>query len=700
MVRARLVMISDQQPEDVLREPVGTRLETWKQIAGFFGKEVRTVQRWEKTLGLPVHRYRNAKQDSVYAFEHQLQTWLEARRQVARPQPADDTIIEEPESKPVSAPVPEEPADAPATIKPRRFLHNWQILTLLTSTAAILIGIVVARLFVDKRDKQPNDLAATTFSALAGQQFSPTFSPDGRQVAFTWNGLAEDNYDLYIKDVGSFSERRLTTDAAIDYSPAWSPDGKMIAFCRGTSTSKGALLVLPLESGAAEQKILDLTAVADPGAHVLSWSADSRSLIVADQQGGTQHSLYLVDITTHKTKQLTFPSRVQYDFDPSFSLASRKITFIRENGEGRYELHVLTLANGRLPSDRILSLVGFERDRLGKPAWTPDSTHILIVANHNGETGFWLISADSPRKPQFVPVGRDMTEPAISKAGQLLYIHRERSVGLWRLPLDPAATPVELIGSQRTQDSPQVSPRGDKLTFASNRVGNMNIWVSNIDGSSAVPLTFFKGPLAGSPSWSPDGLQLAFDVQADKGTAVYKIASTGGVPQQIDGGKNFDGVPFWAPDGNWLYFSSDRTGKVEIWKMHPDGTGAEQVTKVGGFAAKLSPDGKRLYYTRDRGSSSLWQLDLQTGKEQCVSHLVFDRAFAPTDFGAIFVPVESKDLFRVLRYDYRSGAITAIQKLSKRPYIGISVSPHQDAVFYAQREPNSDQMFLIQDFWR
>ncbi len=44
------------------------RLESWKEIAAYLGREVRTVQGWEKNEGLPVHRHQHARQGSVYAF--------------------------------------------------------------------------------------------------------------------------------------------------------------------------------------------------------------------------------------------------------------------------------------------------------------------------------------------------------------------------------------------------------------------------------------------------------------------------------------------------------------------------------------------------------------------------------------------------------------------------------------------------------
>ena len=55
------------------------RLDSWKEIAAFLGREVRTVQLWEKTEGLPIHRHQHARQGSVYAFKSELEAWKRAR---------------------------------------------------------------------------------------------------------------------------------------------------------------------------------------------------------------------------------------------------------------------------------------------------------------------------------------------------------------------------------------------------------------------------------------------------------------------------------------------------------------------------------------------------------------------------------------------------------------------------------------------
>jgi TolB-like protein/Tfp pilus assembly protein PilF len=56
------------------------RLESWKEIASYLGREVRTVQLWEKSEGLPIHRHQHARQGSVYAFRTELDAWRDARK--------------------------------------------------------------------------------------------------------------------------------------------------------------------------------------------------------------------------------------------------------------------------------------------------------------------------------------------------------------------------------------------------------------------------------------------------------------------------------------------------------------------------------------------------------------------------------------------------------------------------------------------
>ncbi|HXN47391.1 MAG TPA: hypothetical protein VN893_12170 [Bryobacteraceae bacterium] len=68
-------------------ESAADRLDSWKEIASYFGREVRTVQGWEKSEGLPVHRHQHARQGSVYAFRSELDAWQRTRQ--GHPEPPE-----------------------------------------------------------------------------------------------------------------------------------------------------------------------------------------------------------------------------------------------------------------------------------------------------------------------------------------------------------------------------------------------------------------------------------------------------------------------------------------------------------------------------------------------------------------------------------------------------------------------------------
>src|ERR1051326_1278530 len=55
------------------------RLDSWKEIAAYLRRDVRTVQRWEKKEGLPIHRHQHDKLGSIYAYSSELDAWLNTR---------------------------------------------------------------------------------------------------------------------------------------------------------------------------------------------------------------------------------------------------------------------------------------------------------------------------------------------------------------------------------------------------------------------------------------------------------------------------------------------------------------------------------------------------------------------------------------------------------------------------------------------
>ena len=76
-----LAVAGSASAQQLISAVVPRHLDSWKEIAAFFARTVRTVQRWETTENLPVHRHIHAKLGSVYAFESELIAWRGARSQ-------------------------------------------------------------------------------------------------------------------------------------------------------------------------------------------------------------------------------------------------------------------------------------------------------------------------------------------------------------------------------------------------------------------------------------------------------------------------------------------------------------------------------------------------------------------------------------------------------------------------------------------
>ncbi|MBK5292533.1 MAG: serine/threonine-protein kinase, partial [Acidobacteriia bacterium] len=150
----------------------------------------------------------------------------------------------------------------------------------------------------------------------------PSLSPDGNQVAFSWNGPEGSNFDIYVKQVDGPGLARLTTDPASDANPAWSPDGKWIAFTRADS---GIVLISPI--GGPERKLV--STVSRP-----SWTPDSQSLVfTGDAPPGRARAVVLLSLATGIRKPLTAPPKDYWgDASPAISPDGQLLAFTRSPG--------------------------------------------------------------------------------------------------------------------------------------------------------------------------------------------------------------------------------------------------------------------------------------------------------------------------------------------------------------------------------
>ncbi|MFM8392964.1 MAG: hypothetical protein ACKOB4_03465, partial [Acidobacteriota bacterium] len=235
------------------------------------------------------------------------------------------------------------------------------------------------------------------------------------------------------------------------------------------------------------------------------------------------------------------------------------------------------------------------------------------------------------------------------------------------------------LNSSRVEFGPRFSRDGLKLVFTSNRTGWDEIWTANADCTESRQLTNFKAYGAGSPRWSPDGSRIVFDRRVDGRPEIFTINSDGSGLRQMT---NTVGStrPFWAPDGQSIYFTLYTPGATyqeQVWNLNVASGEMTQVTMNGGIEPVVSPDGKRLYYTKDY---YLYQKDLPAGMETPVpgmEKIQLDRYWDVATSSIFYVPFHHGEEPAIYRFDLQNGKTTLVRRLDKKPMagqIGLSIS--------------------------
>ena len=198
-------------------------------------------------------------------------------------------------------------------------------------------------------------------------------------------------------------------------------------------------------------------------------------------------------------------------------------------------------------------------------------------------------------------------------------------------------------------DEPVYSPDGTKVAFIralapfvnSPSVGDSvpsdcGLWIGEVATGEVTQITSNTDPPCDreyTPHWSPDGSQLTYwrdpyQNGQPTGTAVFVINADGSDERRLTDPEMFAGEPDWSPDGVWIVFDTyplaefNFVPKVSnLYRMHPDGTGMEQLThyETSGLRAtqpRYTPDGKWIIFTAVTPSSrSLWAIPAQGGEQ-------------------------------------------------------------------------------------
>lgn len=552
-------------------------------------------------------------------------------------------------------------------------------------------------------------LQTTPLTSYVGMEILPSFSPDGKQVAFAWNGEKGDNFDIYVKLVNAGTPHRLTTDPAEDSFATWSPDGSHIAFRRHTAESD-AVYLIPSLSG-PERKLADISPRllgATVGGDGLAFSVDGKFVAVPDRDSADKpFSITLISTESGEKRQISSSGAGSVgDNTPAFSPDGSQLAFSRMSGQGVEDIYVMRAEGGE---PRRLT---FDNRDIRDLDWTADGREIVFISNRAGDSGLWRVAASGGTPERLVTaVGYNIGRLSISRRGdRLVYAQHFGDTNIWRVEMPrakgTAGAPTMLISSSKADSAPQYAPDGKRIAFRSDRSGSFEIWACETDGSNPVQLTNFSGPQAGSPCWSPDGKQIVFEASPEGNPDIFVISADGGRPRRLTDDPAEDIAPSWSRDGRWIYFESNRSGSTQIWKMPKEGGDAQQVTKGGGSAGYESTDGRFLYYTKARNVAGIWRVPVEGGEEM----LTFDThkagywsAWTVAEQGIYFLTAEKSTRPAIEFYSFTTHKVSEVAALTKpfRPWTnpeGLSVSEDGRWILYTQEDRADMDLILVENF--
>ncbi|MBK7930731.1 MAG: PD40 domain-containing protein [Bryobacterales bacterium] len=224
------------------------------------------------------------------------------------------------------------------------------------------------------------------------------------------------------------------------------------------------------------------------------------------------------------------------------------------------------------------------------------------------------------------------------------------------------------------------------------------------DGSEARRLTRMNGPITGSARWSPDGQRIVFESRPAGNADLFVMEARGGAMRPLTSERSNEVLPSYSRDGRWIYFSTDRAGVWEVWRMGVEGGEAVRVAGAGAFAAMESVDGKWVYYTR-QGGGRIWRVPVAGGAEELMTDELTGRLWGQWAlsgkglFYAVFDMARGRRAIR--RLDLATRAVTDVMELKKLPVqydSGMSVAADESWLAWSQLDTAGSIVYVVDGF--
>jgi serine/threonine protein kinase/Tol biopolymer transport system component len=280
-------------------------------------------------------------------------------------------------------------------------------------------------------------------------------------------------------------------------------------------------------------------------------------------------------------------------------------------------------ARGAVPVVMSITHLTDLEGRESFPSLSPDGRSLLYVKSMDGNADIYLqrVGGGNPLDLTRDSLADD-TQPAYSPDGQQIAFRSDREGG-GLFVMGATGESVRRITSGGY--NPAWSPDGRRIVFATEGVANpqerrqtSQLWI--VDVATGEKRLLSPGD-AVQPSWSPRGQRIAYwGIPTGKARRIlWTIPAEGGSPVPVIDNEDFNWDPVWSPDGRYLYYVSDHSGSMNVWRVPVDEASGRVLGEPHAITTSsqslgllsLSRDGRQIVYATDERKSNLerWPLD-------------------------------------------------------------------------------------------